>query len=58
MIHDLALVRLELGGIYVEQKRLVDAGELADQAASTFADIGLPGKAAEAGKLSSYAAHG
>lgn len=58
MILDLALVRLELGGIYAAQARLAEAGELADQAASTFADIGLPGKEAEARKLGSYAAHG
>jgi tetratricopeptide (TPR) repeat protein len=57
MISDLALVRLELGGIYAAQARLAEAGELADQAASTFADIGLPGKEAEARKLGSYAAN-
>lgn len=39
MILDLALARLDLGGIHVEQKRLAEAGELADQAASTFADM-------------------
>jgi hypothetical protein len=58
MILNLALVRLELGRIYAAQARLAEAGELADQAASTFADIGLPGKEAEALRLGSYAAHG
>jgi hypothetical protein len=58
MISDLALVRLELGGIYASQARLAEAGELADQAASAFADIGLPGKEAEARKLGAFAAYG
>lgn len=48
MILDVALARLELSRLYRRQGRMPEAGDLAEQATTTFLDIGLLGMAAEA----------
>ena len=54
--YDVALASLELGRLYIEQGRLHEAAELADEALPVFEELGVPAKVAAARGLRTQAA--